>query len=107
MTSGDDYRDKALEFLEMAEGVSEPNFRRELLHIAMEYAALVEQNATTDLVYETSAIAPAIATLDNTPPVPGTRRPPAGALCAGWWRGSGHWGVSFGASTGATRSAAR
>jgi hypothetical protein len=43
-SANDEYQDKALEFLEMAERVSEPNFRRELLHIAMEYAASAEQS---------------------------------------------------------------
>jgi hypothetical protein len=41
----DHYRAMALEFVEMSESVSEPNFKRELLYIAMDYAALAEKSA--------------------------------------------------------------
>lgn len=58
MDNADEYRVKALEFLRMAEGIAEPNFRQELINMAMSYvrlADLAEQNAGTDLVYESPA----------------------------------------------------
>jgi hypothetical protein len=53
-----EYRIQAMEFLELAQGISQPTFREELINMAMSYARLAdlaEQNGRTDVVHETPA----------------------------------------------------
>jgi hypothetical protein len=54
MSHAEEYRIKALEFLELAHNVSEPTFRRELINMAMSYARLAdlaEQNVRASVPY--------------------------------------------------------
>jgi hypothetical protein len=51
----DEYRTKALEFLELSERASEDSVKRGLLDLSLAYlrlAQLADKNAMTDLVYE-------------------------------------------------------
>lgn len=58
VTSADQYRVKALEFAEMANGETNPNLQIEYAGMAELYfrlALLAEKNQKTDVVYETPA----------------------------------------------------
>ena len=58
MTSGDDYRSKAVEFRAKAQAESDPRQKAEYEHLARAYLRLAEQaerNSQLDITYETPA----------------------------------------------------